>query len=130
MHEMALAEGILAVVLDAADGEPVRRVRLRVGALQRVVPESLGMCFQLLAEDTVAAVARLELQDVPARLRCLRCDDESAFDAPPFVCRECGSWEIEMLAGEELLVDGVELDSGWRYRPGAAEPDSALAEAA
>lgn len=120
MHEMALAEGILGVVLQAADGEPVRRVRLRIGALQRVVPDSLQFCFQLAADGTPAAETYLELDETPARLRCQRCDAVSEFRAPPFQCRPCGAYELDVVAGDEVLVDGVELDSGWRYRPGAS----------
>jgi hydrogenase nickel incorporation protein HypA/HybF len=130
MHEMALAEGVLAVVLEVAEGEPVRRIQLRVGRLQAVVPESLQLCFQLAAEDTVAAQAKLELNDVPACLRCYRCGRESQLEAPPFNCHHCGASEIEIVAGDELLVDGVELDSGWRYRPGAEGSAAALADAA
>lgn len=82
-----MAEGILGVVLEKADGRPVRSVRLRIGALQRVVPESLELCFRLAAEDTTAAGAVLIVDPTP---------------------------------GDELLVDGVELDTGWRLRPGVA----------
>lgn len=88
MHELALAEGILGVVLDKADGERVRAVRVRVGASQRVVNESLEFCFRLAAEDTVAAEAALV---------------------------------IDTTEGDELVVDGVELASGWRLRPGGAQ---------
>ncbi len=124
MHEMALAEGVLAVVLDVADGEPVRRVRLSVGVLQAVVPDSMQLCFQMAAQDTNAAHAVIELTDVPARLVCHGCGAESEFRAPPFNCRQCGAGDVAVEAGDELLVDAVELASGWRYRPGAegAEP--------
>ena len=38
MHEIGLCEGVLGVALEASAGEPVRRVRVRVGRLQAVVP--------------------------------------------------------------------------------------------
>jgi len=123
MHEMALAEGVLAVVLDAAEGEAVRRVRLSVGVLQAVVPESLRFSFQLAAENTIAADAVVELTEVLGRLRCHACDRESEFAAPPLSCRHCGASDVELLAGDELLVDAVELASGWRYRPEADDGD-------
>jgi hydrogenase nickel incorporation protein HypA/HybF len=65
MHEMGLAEGILAVALDVAGAERIERVRVRVGELQRVAPESLRFCFELAAQDTAAANAVLEV-DVTA----------------------------------------------------------------
>lgn len=65
MHEMALAEGILRVVLEKAAGQRVRKVQLRVGAGHRVTSESLEMCFRLAAQETPAAEASLLIDAVP-----------------------------------------------------------------
>jgi len=123
MHEMPLAEGILEVALQAAGDRPVRRVRVRAGALQRVVPDSLQFCFELVAAGTPAADAHLLIELVPARLRCRRCNTETEQVSPPFLCGACGDPDVEYVSGEELMVDGVELDTGWRLRPGV-EADS------
>lgn len=117
MHELALAEGILAVVLDVAEERAVRRVRLRIGDLQSVVPDSLRFSFQLLAEDTPAAAAALEIRPVRARVRCTRCGATSGLAASLFKCRRCGGADTEIVAGDELVVDAVEREDGWRYRP-------------
>ncbi|MGI8549892.1 MAG: hydrogenase maturation nickel metallochaperone HypA [Dehalococcoidia bacterium] len=122
MHELALAEGILAVVLDAADEQRVRRVRLRVGSLQAVVPDSLEFSFQLLAADTPACDARLEIKQVRARVRCSRCGSKSPLDVSFLNCRNCGASDIQILSGDELVVDGVEMERGWRFRPRPATP--------
>ncbi len=37
--------------------------------------------------------------------------------APPFHCRRCGAFDVDVVAGDELLVDAVELDDAWRRRP-------------
>lgn len=116
MHEMALAEGILQVVLDAAEDQKVRRVRLQVGRLQMVVPDSLQFSFELVAEGTVAAGAALETEETPARLRCGQCGAESELDLPPFNCRHCGASDIEVISGDEVMVDSVELENGETVR--------------
>ena len=100
MHEMPLAEGILDVVLQAASGHPVRQVRVRAGALQRVVPDSLQFCFELAAADTEAAEARLAVEIVAARLRCRRCDAETDLMTPPFLCGACGDPDVAYLSGD------------------------------
>ena len=64
MHEAALCEGVLAVALDAAAGDPVTRVRVRVGEVQAVVPESFEFCWKLVAEGTDAAESAVELNMV------------------------------------------------------------------
>jgi len=117
MHEMALAEGILSVALDVADGQPVRRIRLRIGALQHVTRDALGFCFQLVADGTPAAEANLEVEQTAARLRCGRCGAVTDFEGTLFACRACGATEVSIESGDEVLVDAIELDSGWLYRP-------------
>ena len=52
MHEMGLAEGIVAVVEDAAGDQPVERINVRVGTAQAVVGDSLEFNFRLLTEGT------------------------------------------------------------------------------
>ena len=110
MHEMALAEGILAVVLNAAHDEPVRSIRVRVGTLQAVCEDSLRFSFQLAAEGTCAAQAVLTIDEVPARVRCNVCSVESGLGHHALSCPSCGSPDIELLTGEEVRVDAVELD--------------------
>lgn len=129
MHEMTLAEAILGVVLDVVDGRHVREVRVRAGALQRIVPDSLQRCFAQAAAGTSAADAVVTVDEAPALIGCRACRAESELTVPPFVCARCGESDVEFLAGGELLVDGVELDTGWLYRPGAATNDGAGAGA-
>lgn len=64
MHEVALCEDVLAVTLDAARGEPVARVRVRVGTRREVAPESLRFCWTLVAQGTAAEEAVIELRHV------------------------------------------------------------------
>lgn len=116
MHEMALAERILRVVLGAAAGEKVRKVRLQVGRLRMIVPDGLDFSFQLLAGGTTAAEAALEMEETPATLRCAECGAGSDVDLPPFNCRRCGASDIEVISGDEVLVDAIELESGKTIR--------------
>lgn len=68
MHELGIAQGILAVVDDIAAGRPVRRIVVQIGDEQRVAPDSLEFGFALLAEGTVCETARLE---------CVRVDGDT-----------------------------------------------------
>lgn len=116
MHEMALAQRILQVALEAAEGQNVQRIRLQIGRLQMVVPESLQFSFELVAEGTPAAGAALEMEETPARLQCGKCGAESRLDLPPFNCRHCGASEIEVISGDEVMVDDIELENGETIR--------------
>ena len=109
MHELGLSEGLLSAVTGVAGDRRVTRVRVGIGALQRVVPESLEFGFRLVAEGTVCAEARLEIHPLPVRVRCSACGVESSSDEEPVGCPACGAGAIEMLSGAEVLLDEVEL---------------------
>jgi hydrogenase nickel incorporation protein HypA/HybF len=128
MHEMALAEGILAVVLDAAGSERVRRVQIDAGRLQAIVPESLKFSFQLLAEDSSAADAILELKEIPLRMRCRNCGEESEYDFPPSFCSRCKASQFHLVSGDELNVNSVELENGLVLNRPSEDVQEALQE--
>ena len=127
MHELALAEGILEVVLDVAQDRPVKRVHLHVGALHAVVPESLQFSFQVAAQDTPAAAAALSIDQVHAVFQCNQCGEVTNIKTPPYNCRSCGSSDVAISAGDELVVDAVELEDGSVIKQ-AISADSGLVE--
>ena len=112
MHEIGLCEGVLGVALEAAAGEPVRRVRVRVGRLQAVVPEVFDQSWMLVSEGTAADGSRLELVEVAILVRCRACGQETEAPQPPLACRHCGSPDVQVVTGDELVVEEVELAAG------------------
>ena len=62
MHELSICEGVLDVVLEAAQERPVRRVQVAIGRDWAVSPESFDQSFQVAAQDTNAAGALVEQQ--------------------------------------------------------------------
>ena len=73
------------------------------------VPDSLEFAFGLLSRETLCEGARLEQQVVPARLRCDACDHEWEITVPAFRCEQCGTADVEVLTGEELEVESIEV---------------------
>ena len=67
MHELSLATGILEIVRQYVPIErapAVRAVRVRVGDLANVVPDSLAWCFSVIASDTAYVRASLLIDPV------------------------------------------------------------------
>jgi hydrogenase nickel incorporation protein HypA/HybF len=54
--------------------------------------------------------AELVLEETPATGRCRACGEESRLDGFPLACRECGGHDIEVVAGEELRVESLDLE--------------------
>lgn len=109
MHELAIAEAIVRIAADHARGRRVHAVHVAAGHLRQVVPGALALAFELVAEGTPVEGAELELREVPAVVRCRGCGTESEQDGFPLVCRACGGADVEVTAGEELLVEALEI---------------------
>lgn len=109
MHELSIAGAILGVALDSAGGRPVTRVRVGVGHLRQVVPSALTFSWELVAQGTLAEDSQLELEEIPAAVLCRGCGAESAVAHFPLVCRACGGLDVEVVRGEELEVEWVEV---------------------
>ena len=110
MHELSIAESIVAIADRHAAGRTVHRVDVRVGHLRQVVPSALEFAFELVAQGTAVEGAALTLHDVPAAGDCRACGAHTTFAELPFACGACGGFDIELTQGEELQVESLELE--------------------
>jgi hydrogenase nickel incorporation protein HypA/HybF len=110
MHELAIAESVVAIASRHAAGRRVARVELKVGALRQVVPSALEFAFELVAQGTELEGAELVQERIVARVACRACGAETDTERLPLACGRCGEFDVRVVAGEELLVDALELD--------------------
>ena len=110
MHELSIGSAVVDTAVRHAAGRRVRAVHVRVGQLRQVIPDSLTFYFELVSNETVCEGARLELELVPAVLRCGPCAREWSIDVPAFRCPTCGGADIRVLAGNELEVESIEVE--------------------
>jgi hydrogenase nickel incorporation protein HypA/HybF len=109
MHEFSIASAVVDTAVRHAGGRRVTLVSVRTGFLRQVVPDALEFAFGIVARETVCEGARLEQEIVPARLRCRACEEVSEIDMPVFRCAACASVEVDVLTGEELEVESIEV---------------------
>jgi hydrogenase nickel incorporation protein HypA/HybF len=112
MHELGMCEGILDTALRRAAGRPVTRVRVRVGVLHRAVGPAMEQAFELVAAGTEAEGAELDLVVLPVRVACRACGAEREADELLIACPACGSGELDLAGGDELLLESIELAPG------------------
>jgi hydrogenase nickel incorporation protein HypA/HybF len=110
MHEMSIAVAIQEQVLAVArqnNLQRVTRVQLRIGELRLIVPEALSAAWEAARDGTLTQTAMLEMIEVPARARCRKCGHEYRPQWPVFLCPACNQASVEILAGEELLLEEI-----------------------
>ena len=106
MHELAITQSVVEAVTERTGAMPVTTVRLRVGRLAGVVPDAMRFCFELVTAGTPLEGARLEFDRPDGRGRCRTCGAEFVLADLILLC-SCGSADVEVLAGRELVVASV-----------------------
>jgi len=109
VHELSLSQSIGQIVRKHAAGRTVQVVHLQVGQLRQVVPDSLVYCWGLVNEGTECEGSVLDIDHVPAAIRCDECSSTTVLDEMRMACASCGSSNVQVTAGEELLVTSIEL---------------------
>jgi hydrogenase nickel incorporation protein HypA/HybF len=110
MHELAIADSVVRIACAHASGRRVTKVQLKVGHLRQVVPSALEFSFGLVAEGTEIEGAELSMEVVPAAGRCRGCGADTSLPEFPLRCARCGGFDVDVLQGEELLVDSLEIE--------------------
>ena len=110
MHEVGLMSQILEVIDEKSEGFPVARIWLEVGALSGVSIEALEFAFQVCREGTVCKNAFLEIIEVTGEVQCRDCGRTFETRTALASC-ECGSWSLQWLAGEQLTIKRIEVQS-------------------
>jgi hydrogenase nickel incorporation protein HypA/HybF len=108
MHELGIAQEIIAIVAEHAGAARVTRVVLEIGRHALILPDSIRFCFDLCSEGTVAQGARLEIREVPGRALCRDCGEEVALEEPFGLC-DCGGADLQWLSGDEIKVKEMEI---------------------
>jgi hydrogenase nickel incorporation protein HypA/HybF len=120
MHELSIVTSIvetvtetLAALPDSSRGARVLEVRLRVGALASVIPESLEFCWGIVSEDTPLEGSRLVVNLLPVVVHCAPCGQDATLEGvQSFRCPRCGEPCSDMRQGRELEIDSIEIEDG------------------
>ena len=113
MHEMSIAQSLIQILQEemAKHGAgTLRSVRLSIGEMSAIVPESLSFCFEIIIQGTPLEGAKLLMDRIALKGYCAQCDE--AFDIKDFVfvCPTCASTAIETIEGQELSIVEMEVE--------------------
>jgi hydrogenase nickel incorporation protein HypA/HybF len=110
VHELSVAGAVIDTAERHAAGRRVTLVRLRLGELRQVVPDSLSFYFEIVARGTLCEGAALEHEIVAASLACAACAETWRLETTSFRCPHCGAAEVEIESGNELEVESIEVE--------------------
>jgi len=112
MHEMAICESIRQILEDQAREAgftTVTRVKLAIGALSGVEIAALRFGFDVAMQGSVAATARLEIEEVPGQAWCMPCARAITVAARYEPCPHCGSYQLQVTGGEDMTIRELEV---------------------
>jgi hydrogenase nickel incorporation protein HypA/HybF len=112
MHELSVAQNIVEIIqqhVPESELERVAAVRLKIGAVAGIVPESLVFSFQAITAESSLCHAHLEIECIPFRIHCNTCDTTTENEVGFAVCETCGSTDTKILSGSELNIVEIEI---------------------
>ncbi len=109
MHELPVTQEILNIALEHAQGHHISAITLVIGELSGFIDESIQFYFDVLAEQTPAAGARLIFKHIPIRFRCRRCGQEFTPQQQNWVCPSCQALGGDVISGKEFFVESIEI---------------------
>lgn len=114
MHEVAAMRGVVGTILEhtrEAGATQVTRVQLVLGASGHLTEDAARQHFAVLAADTPAAEAHLDIEWLPASYQCFDClqQFESALPPSEVTCPTCGGLALEIGHQDVCYVSEIDV---------------------
>ena len=112
MHELSVCLSLLQQLEKIAsehNATTIEKVVLRVGPLSGIEPALLRNAYPLAAAGTIATDAVLVIEDADIIVACSECGVESPAQANRLVCAECGGYRTQVISGDEMILQRLEM---------------------
>lgn len=113
MHELAITQSMLDLVLDQAEkaeATSVGKINLVIGEMTGVVDRAVQFYFDFLSKGTAAEGAALAFKVIPTTAKCRNCYKNFELGEFDWTCPHCQSNNIEITGGKELFVESIEVE--------------------
>jgi len=112
MHEFSICRSLIVQVEEAArehDARSVTSIVVSLGPLAGIQADELLQAFPLVSAGSMAQDARLHVHYKPLQWRCQACGREDESDASVERCAGCGSDRLQLLSGDRIVLEHVEV---------------------
>jgi hydrogenase nickel incorporation protein HypA/HybF len=113
MHELAITQALIGLVQEHAEkvgAKKVERINVVVGELSGFVGQSVEFYFEQMSAGTIMDDAKLTFKTIPMAGRCRDCGVEFDIKEMDWTCPSCKGKSIELVRGNELFVESIEVD--------------------
>ena len=113
MHEFSIVSSLLDLIeaeVSKHRATAATRVVVQIGEMSGVVAELLADAFHVCKVGTVAAEAELVIEHQKVQISC-RCGYQGPIAERHFTCPVCEVAEVEVVAGEEMMLQQLELET-------------------
>ncbi|MFA5876555.1 MAG: hydrogenase maturation nickel metallochaperone HypA, partial [Candidatus Margulisiibacteriota bacterium] len=101
MHEIGLAEDILKKALPLAQKMGLKKIsalKVLAGETLLIHPDEFEQAFSMVAANTLAKGAKIELTISPLKAACAKCGSEFSGKTFSPTCQKCGSTNINIMS--------------------------------
>lgn len=112
MHELSVCLSLLTEVERIAAQHRARAVTeivVAIGPLSGIEPGLLERAFDIARSGTIADRAALVFEHTTVVVWCKDCARETPVAANALLCGKCGTWQVELRSGDELVLKRLEL---------------------
>lgn len=112
MHEYSVVSSLIDVCEKQAkksNAKEIKKITLQVGRLSGIEVHFLESCFETFKEDTICHNAKLIIKTVEVEIYCEECNTKQIVLDNNFLCQLCESRKTQILQGQELLVESIEI---------------------
>jgi hydrogenase nickel incorporation protein HypA/HybF len=114
VHEYSIVQSLIDLIEENAknnDAKKVTKVEVKVGVLSGVEIELLETAFNTFKEGTICEDSEFIVYKQEVVVRCKECEKESSLQNEEYSCPHCGSYNLEVLDGEEMYLMSLELET-------------------
>ena len=114
MHEGNFTQQIVDAILKELGRHPKYRfktVKVNVGEVYHLEPESVKMHYALLTKGTKLEGTELELVEVKAQVFCWQCNQTGPVEDHHFLmCNFCNATDVKLVSGKEITIESLEME--------------------
>ena len=111
MHELKIASEMVGIIENVAEEEhliSVTVVNIQFGKMIQIVPDIFQFAFEEATRHTIAEGAKLNLEILPVKFACKKCNLNTEVSDLVFICPNCGSVDLDLIQGRETIIESIE----------------------